>query len=116
LSGYFTTSDEYLNCSSEESPVSVGLIILLVAIGAILFHIFSEQIYDQSRTKAHEPLDWQQENAVHPHTRSRAIALAGHDLERVERLLTSVRRHSPGRVEQWYWEKIVHDLERDRKI
>jgi hypothetical protein len=96
--------------------VSVGLIILLVAIGAVLFHLFSEQIHAQSRSNANVSLDWQQQSAVHPHTKSRAIALAGHDLERIERLLTSVRRHSPDRGEQWYWEKIVHDLERDRRI
>lgn len=31
-----------------------------------------------------------------------------------ERLLESARRNNPGRSEDWYWEKVIYDLERDR--
>jgi hypothetical protein len=53
---------------------------------------------------------------VHPDTRRRAIATAGNDLARIERLLHHTRDRNPNRTEQWYWEKILYDLERDRKV
>jgi hypothetical protein len=51
---------------------------------------------------------------VNPETRNRAIAFAGYDKSRIERLLASVRSHHPNKSEQWYWEKILYDMERDR--
>ncbi len=51
---------------------------------------------------------------VHPETRRRAIALASYDKDRIERLLNGVRLKNPDRSEQWYWEKILYDMERDR--
>jgi hypothetical protein len=53
---------------------------------------------------------------VHPDTRRRAIVTAGNDLARIERLLNHARNHHPNRTEQWYWEKILYDLERDCKV
>lgn len=53
-------------------------------------------------------------NQIHPETRKRAITLASYDKERIERLLSGVRLNNPNRVEQWYWEKIIYDMERDR--
>jgi hypothetical protein len=53
---------------------------------------------------------------VHPDTRRRAIVTAGNDLARIERLLNHVRNNHPNRTEQWYWEKILYDLERDCKV
>jgi Zn-dependent protease len=51
---------------------------------------------------------------VDPETRKRAIAFAGYDKERIERLLNGARLKNPDRSEQWYWEKILYDMERDR--
>jgi hypothetical protein len=53
-------------------------------------------------------------NQVNPETRKRAIALASYDKERIERLLKGARLKNPDRSEQWYWEKILYDMERDR--
>jgi hypothetical protein len=53
-------------------------------------------------------------NLVHPDTRNRTIIMAGNDLGRVERLLNFTRLNHPGRSEQWYWDKVLYDLERDR--
>lgn len=51
---------------------------------------------------------------VDPETRKRATAFAGYDKSRIERLLTTIRRSHPHQSEQWYWEKILYDMERDR--
>jgi hypothetical protein len=37
-------------------------------------------------------------------------------MERIERLLEIARRNNPERTEQWYWEKILYDMERDRGV
>jgi hypothetical protein len=51
---------------------------------------------------------------VHPTTRQRAMVCAGYDYQCIERLLTNARLHNPNHSEQWYWEKILCDLEHDR--
>jgi hypothetical protein len=53
-------------------------------------------------------------NQVHPETLKRALVMAGHDIERIKRLVDNVRLKNPDRPEQWYWDKIVYDMERDR--
>jgi hypothetical protein len=53
---------------------------------------------------------------VHPDTRRRAIVTAGNDLARIERLLNHARDNHLNRTEQWYWEKILYNLERDCKV
>jgi Zn-dependent protease len=52
---------------------------------------------------------------VHPETYQRAIELIGKDLQRIQRLLDGVWFNHPSLSEQWYWEKIIHDIERDRR-
>jgi Zn-dependent protease len=54
-------------------------------------------------------------NQVHPNTRKRVIVMTGHDMKCIERLLDSARRNNPNRSEQWYWEKILYDMTRDRR-
>lgn len=51
---------------------------------------------------------------VYPETRKRVNALAGYDKKCIERLLSSVRASHLGKSEQWYWDKILCDLEHDR--
>lgn len=52
---------------------------------------------------------------VSPETYQRAIELIGKDRQRIQRLLDGVRFKNPSRSEQWYWEKIIYDIERDRR-
>jgi hypothetical protein len=51
---------------------------------------------------------------VYPETRQRVNTLAGYDKKCIERLLSSARVSHPKKSEQWYWDKILYDLERDR--
>jgi hypothetical protein len=53
-------------------------------------------------------------NFVHPETLRQAIAIAGNDLGRLDGWLNFSRLNYPGRSAQWYWDKILYDLERDR--
>jgi hypothetical protein len=95
--------------------MSIGLTVLLVIVGIVLLYCALEHFSKKSR--ADEIFaDWQKKSVVDPDTRRRTIVMAGHDMERIERLLDIARRNDPDRSEQWYWEKILYDMERDRRV
>jgi hypothetical protein len=95
--------------------MSIGLTVLLVIIGIVLLYCALEKF--SSKSRADEIFaDWQQKSVIDPETRRRTIVIAGHDMERIERLLEIARRNNPDRTEQWYWEKILYDMERDRGV
>jgi hypothetical protein len=48
-------------------------------------------------------------------TEKRLYSLVGGNKKTATRLLESVRDRNPGRSEQWIWEKVIYDLERDRR-
>lgn len=59
----------------------------------------------------------------HPHgggvatqTERHLIRLSNGDRKGALRLVAKVREDNPGRSEQWCWEKVIYDLERDRRI
>jgi Zn-dependent protease len=79
----------------------------------------SNQSYAEARSNSSQKQNAVKEkvafsNQVDPETRKRAIAFAGYDKACIERLLNGARLKNPDRSEQWYWEKILYDMERDR--
>lgn len=48
--------------------------------------------------------------------RQRLLRLVGGYWEIAERLIDQAKAKYPGRTEQWYWEKVINDLERDRGL
>lgn len=95
--------------------MSTGLTVFLIVIGIVLLYCALE--YFSNKSRADQIFDtWKQKSAVDPDIRRRTIVIAGHDMERIERLLDIARRNNPDRSEQWYWEKILYDLERDRGV
>ena len=46
---------------------------------------------------------------------TRLVSLLRNDAQAAHRLVGSARRRHPGRQENWYWEKAIADLERDRR-
>ncbi|HEY9736542.1 MAG TPA: hypothetical protein V6D06_09675 [Trichocoleus sp.] len=53
--------------------------------------------------------------SVQGSTRRLLLRLVGGNRATVERLLLQVRQRYPGRSEQWYWEKAIYDIQRDRR-
>ena len=47
--------------------------------------------------------------------RRRLFPLVHGDWNLAERLLDSVRKNNPSHSENWYWEKVIYDLERDHR-
>ncbi len=60
---------------------------------------------------------WSQQQNCTPRPReelrSRLFTLVKGDWNLAERLLTQVRKQHPGQSSDWYWEKVIFDLERD---
>jgi hypothetical protein len=53
-------------------------------------------------------------NNVSPQVRRKLLRLLGNHQPTVDRLVDQARWKNPGEAEQWYWEKVLYDLERDR--
>jgi hypothetical protein len=51
---------------------------------------------------------------VSPQVRKKLMRLLGNHQPTVDRLIEQARWKNPGESEQWYWEKVLYDLERDR--
>jgi hypothetical protein len=51
---------------------------------------------------------------VAPKTRQKLLKLLGNNQATADRLIGHAKLRNPGEPEQWYWEKVLYDLERDR--
>jgi hypothetical protein len=51
---------------------------------------------------------------VAPHLRQKLVKSLGNNQATVDRLINNAKLRNPGEPEQWYWEKVLYELERDR--
>jgi hypothetical protein len=80
------------------------LIILLITSSCLIYILFWQiQQQTRSKTKLDRSLDQQ------------LLTMLGGDKKAALRLLRNVRKHHPGKSYLWYHEKVIHDLERDRR-
>jgi hypothetical protein len=91
-----------------------GLSVILAVIGLVLLYVAFAKFSTQSRANGMFA-DRRQQEKVDPKLRKRTIALMNNDMQRIDRLLANARQRNPGQSEQWYWEKILYDLERDHR-
>lgn len=64
------------------------------------------------------PRDTASQPSLSPSSRqlqSQLYSLLGGDRERAERLVNQAKKKHPEMSEDWYWEKAIADLERDRR-
>jgi hypothetical protein len=90
-----------------------GLSVILAVIGLVLLYLAFAKFSTKSR--ADGMFAGKQPEKVDPRLRKRTIALMNNDMQRIDRLLANARQRNPGQSEQWYWEKILYDLERDHR-
>jgi hypothetical protein len=81
--------------------------------------ILADELIREGETKFHEFNEWlneQQNYSNQPRweLRQRLFTLIQGDWNLAERLLDSAKMNYPGQTEDWYWEKVIYDLERDR--
>ncbi len=53
--------------------------------------------------------------AINPSLENKLVSLLAGDIAAAERLVAKVRQEYPGMPENWYWERAIADLERDRR-
>jgi hypothetical protein len=80
------------------------LIIFLVTSSCLIYILF-RQI--QQQTKIKPKLDRSLDQQL--------LTMLGGDKKAALRLLRNVRKHHPGKSYLWYYEKVIRDLERDRR-
>ena len=94
--------------------MSTGLLVLLAVVAVVWIFSMIDKAAAKSRTDSTFK-DWLRNSEVDERLRKRTIALLNNNMDAVNRLLNQARQNHPDRSEQWYWEKILHDIERDRR-
>jgi hypothetical protein len=90
-----------------------GLSVILAVVGLVLLCLAFAKFSTKSRGNG--MFAERRQDKVDPKLRKRTIALMNNDMQRIDRLLANARQRNPGQSEQWYWEKILYDLERDHR-
>jgi hypothetical protein len=52
---------------------------------------------------------------INPSLENKLVSLLAGDINAAERLVYQVKQEYPGMPENWYWERAIADLERDRR-
>lgn len=90
---------------------TLGLLILAIA---MLFNLWPQP---QPANRQHKPSPafsgWGSTSSQQLH--NKLIRLLRGDRKAAHRLLEHVRQMHPGRSERWYYEKVIYDLQRDRR-
>jgi ABC-type protease/lipase transport system fused ATPase/permease subunit len=81
--------------------------IALLAVCFFLLYLLFEEIKKQKKVKAKYQLD---ENL-----NKQILTMLAGDKKAALRLLNSVRKNNPNKSYVWYQEKVIRDLERDRR-
>ncbi|HBW88407.1 MAG TPA: hypothetical protein DEG17_05875 [Cyanobacteria bacterium UBA11149] len=78
---------------------------------------FVEEMIREGEAKYNEWCNQQQnyQNRPKEELRRRLFPLVHGDWNLAERLLGLARKKHPGHSEDWYWEKVIYDLERDHR-
>jgi hypothetical protein len=98
------------------SPAAMDLSVLLaVAIALAIFFWWRQRHKGgRSRSKA-ASFAGRSGGSVAAGTRRQLLRLVGGSRPTAERLISQARQRYPGKSEQWYWEKAIYDIQRDRR-
>jgi hypothetical protein len=92
-------------------PLSIiAFVIVAVLIGLLILAL------QRSRRRS-RPVEFnlpQTHGSVSAETERHLLRLMNGDRTAALRLVAQAKQRNPGRSEQWCWEKVIYDLERDR--
>jgi hypothetical protein len=93
---------------------TTGIVILLAI--AVIGAYVSQQFRARKRTikSFQRSIDQKPTGKVDRRTQAKLTRLLGGNQKTINRLLEQSRFKNPDRPEQWHWEKVLYDLERDR--
>jgi len=94
----------------------LGTFSLIVIFGTLYYVLFWEFRRQQSPSLSRGTTSLQaNERLPDDRLRSRLIAILGGDNAAAELLVEQARQDYPGMPENWYWERAIAELERDRQ-
>lgn len=83
------------------------ILIIFLSVLFYLMYILFREIKKQKKIKSKHMLDKSLDQQL--------LVMLGGDQKAVLRLLRSARKNNPGKSYLWYHEKVIRDLERDRR-
>lgn len=93
---------------------TLSLIIIFATLYYVLFWQFRRQ---DSESFVEEIPNWVEDSAGGSRNRmkNRLVSLLSGDTAAADRLIEQAKQNYPGMPEDWYWERAIADLERDRR-
>lgn len=100
-----------------ETLITLVWVFIILVFAVLIFFLAKElQKQKQGKTNNRRHLTHQRANVSIPsHLQRQLLLMVGGEQATANRLLDNIRSKYPGREEIWYWEKIIADLERDRR-
>ena len=92
----------------------LGTISLIIIFGTLYFVLFWEFKKRQSGSFSPQPSYPAPEPTADTHLQNQLFALVGGDRGTANRLVEQLKRNHPDMSENWYWQRAIADLERDR--
>ncbi|MEA5571457.1 ABC transporter permease [Calothrix sp. UHCC 0171] len=97
-----------------------SLIVIFATLYYVLFWEFRKQQKPKNRGRIQPPngyssINNDEEIAPNTQLKNRLINLLSGDIEGASRLVEQAKRTYPDMPENWYWERVIADIERDRR-
>lgn len=97
-----------------------SLIVIFATLYYVLFWEFRRQQKPSGRGRIQPPSEYSSTNndeQIAPNTqlKNRLINLLSGDSEGANRLIEQAKRTYPNMPDNWYWERVIADIERDRR-
>ncbi|AFY54906.1 hypothetical protein Riv7116_2390 [Rivularia sp. PCC 7116] len=94
----------------------LGTISLIIIFGTLYFVLFWEFKKRQSRSSfSTQPPYPTPEPTADAHLQNQLFTLLGGDKPTANRLVKQLKQNHPDMSENWYWQRAIADLERDRQ-
>ncbi|MEM6755385.1 MAG: ABC transporter permease [Cyanobacteria bacterium P01_C01_bin.38] len=93
----------------------LGTLSLIIIFGTLYFVLFWEFKKRTSRSFSPQPSYPNPEPTADAHLQNQLFALVGGDRATANRLIEQLKRNHPDMSENWYWQRAIADLERDRE-
>lgn len=92
-----------------------SLIVIFGTLYYVLFWEFRRQQSPSPRSSSNGSKPQSDERVPDASLKNKLISLLAGDTATAERLVEQAKQDFPGMPENWYWEKTIADLERDRR-
>lgn len=93
----------------------LGTISLIILFGTLYFVLFWEFKKRTSHSFSPQTTSPMPESIADAHLQNQLFALVGGDKGTANRLVEQLKQNHPDMSENWYWQRAIADLERDRE-